>query len=64
MKSQDQLKKLVEDSMAGINESRKALQELGDNPMPEDVAHVLAIEPWRDYNIYFGLERVMQGLYF
>ena len=45
MKSQDQLKKLVEDSMAGINEGRKGMQELSENPTPEEVAALLMVEP-------------------
>ena len=44
MKSQGQLKGLVEKSMAGINDCRKHLQELGDHPGPEDVRAVLDVE--------------------
>ena len=43
MKSQDQLKGLVEQSMAGISECRKRFQDLGDNPGPVDVRTVLDV---------------------
>ena len=41
MGSQDQLKGLIETSMQGLNECRKRLEALGDNPDPADVQAVL-----------------------
>ena len=43
MKSQDQLKGLIETSMQGINECRKQLESLGENPTPADVQAVLQV---------------------
>ena len=45
MKSQDQLKQLIQDSMQGLNESRKRLEEAGDGASPEIINGILQVVP-------------------
>ena len=45
LESQTELIGRINDAVAGVTSARKNLQSLGTNPLPEQVEHVLQVDP-------------------
>ena len=45
MKSQDQLKTLIQDSVQGLTESRRQLEALSDSASPDEIQAILQVAP-------------------